>query len=130
MAVDAQIKTRASAFDGLTALIETRINVEKELSGTPEFPYVTFALVSTIEAFHTFSMPTDFDRDDQYDFAVWAKSHDSAVAIAKQIILAFHGYEVSGTCFILDRETAVPEEKEFIFHRVLTFVVHSSNDNS
>ena len=126
MPVDAVIFSRASAFTGLTALVpSTRFLPEKELTGSPTLPYVTFTLVSTIEPWLTFSLPTPFERDDQYRFQIWASSHDSARDIAKQIILAFHGYSTGTYLFIFDSESEVPEEEEFVFHRVLDFVAHS-----
>ena|SRR3990167_3390690 len=131
MPVDAVIFTRASAFTALTALVpSTRFLPEKELTGNPALPYVTYTLVSTVESYLTFSLPTDFERDDQYRFNIWASSHDSALDVAKQIILAFHGYTTGTYLFIFDSETEIPEEEEFVFHRVLDFVAHSENDNS
>lgn len=130
MPVDAQIYTRSQAHAGLAALVATRITPEKELTGTPALPYVTFSLVSALQVYHTFSMPADFDRDDQYRFQIWAATHDSAAAVAKQIKLAFHGYLVSGTCFIVADEIEIPEDEEFVFHRVVDFRVHSQNDDA
>lgn len=127
MPVDAVIYSRGSVHAGLTALIGTRLYPEKELSGTPTLPYVTFTFVSTIDPYHTFSLPIDFDADDQYRFQIWAKTHDSARSIATQIKIAFHGYESGTTSFMFQSEAEIPEEEEFVFHRVLDFKVHNVN---
>lgn len=130
MPVDETIRTRSQDFAGLSALVSTRVWPEKYPVGNPTLPYLTYGLVSTVEPFHTFSTPTDFEREDEYRFRVWADDHDEARSISKQVILAFHGYADGTTCFIFDSEEEVPEDEDRVFHHVLSFRVVSENDNS
>lgn len=130
MAIDAQIYTKASNTAAITGLVSTRFYPEKDLSGSPQLPFVTFSLVSTVEAYHTFSTPTNFDRDDQYRFDIWALTHDSARSIAKQIIKAFHGFNDGTICCLFDSETEIAEDDEHVYHHRLDFLIHSANDNA